>query len=373
MKRSIYLAAAVAIGAVAWIATGDVDLSARVGHTETEAQETEISPASPAGARPGSARDDTAVRARLLTATPHQRTVVARGRTESIRTVELRAEVKGRISKLAVAKGAVVKKGQVIARLDIEDRKARLAEAKALVRQRQIEYDAAQKLQQKGFRSDTKVAAAAAYLDAAKAMVVRMQVALDRTAIRAPFAGFVEDRHVEIGGFVDVGQAVARLVDLDPFLVIAQVSEHEVGRLAIGDVGRAELATGQVVDGRIRYISSTADSATRTFRMELEVPNPKHDLRAGVTAKIFIADDAIPAHFVSPAILTLNDEGRIGIRAVDDDNRVVFHPVEVIADSPDGIWLGGLPATCRVITVGQEFVREGDKVRVIADQIGQAS
>ena len=106
-----------------------------------------------------------------------------------------------------------------------------------------------------------------------------------------------------------------------------------------------------------------ADPETRTFRVELEVPNEGYKLRSGVTAEITFKTNSVEAHFLSPAYLTLNDSGVLGLRAVDAENMVKFYPVRILADTPDGIWVQGLPETVRLIVVGQDFVRDGDKVQ----------
>src|SRR3546814_11689799 len=91
--------------------------------------------------------------------------------------------------------------------------------------------------------------------------------------MRAPVDGIVDRRLVELGDFVERGDTIGRLVDLDPMLIVTQVNERDVQSLTVGAPGKARLIGGLTVEGRIRHISSVADEATRTFRVELEVPN----------------------------------------------------------------------------------------------------
>ena len=77
------------------------------------------------------------------------------------------------------------------------------------------------------------------------------------------------------------------------------------------------------------------------------------------------AELEVIAHRVSPAILTLTDDGMIGVKTLGPDNRVRFHPIQIIGDGADGVWLSGLPNRITLITVGQEFVAEGQTVRPI--------
>ena len=356
MKRGIWVALLLAAGVVAWVASGELQNGdADAGNEVTAPTDAVVADATSPTARPN-------VRVRTITAQPYDREIVVRGRTEAVRWVEVKAEIAGRIGEILVEKGARVRAGDVLARLDMEDRAARMAEAQARVEQRQLEYEAVRALSEKGYRARTKFAEATALMEAALAGVARMEEEIDDTEVRAPFAGIVEYRHVDIGDYVKEGAAVATVVDQDPYLVIGYVSEQDVGKLALDYRGTATLITGETLSGHIRYIASMAEPQTRTFRIELEVPNSNESLRDGVTAELRIGVDTVSAHFVSPAVLTLDDDGVIGVRLVDEGDRVVFHRAEIVGDSEGGVWLASLPETVRLITVGQEFVRDGDVV-----------
>lgn len=353
MKRSYFIAAGLALLAAAWVASGQLN----------GIQAENLARKPPADLTLGETLPQ--VRVRRQSAEPHQTAVVLRGRTEALRKVEARAETHGRVVELAVERGMAVAEGDPLVRLAPEDRPARLAEAKALLEQRRIEHEAAEKLSAKGFRAETQLAASLAELESAQAAVERAQVDLDNTIIRAPFAGFVEDRKADVGDFLEVGDVVAGLVDLDPILVIAQVSERDIGRLEVGGPGIARLMTGERIDGRIRHIARVADPVTRTFRVELEVANPDGALRDGVTAEVLLPGPSVRAHRVSPAVLSLSTAGEIGVKVVDADQTVRFLPVQIIEQSADGLWLLGLPEEVTLITVGQEFVRAGQRVRAV--------
>lgn len=361
MKKSVLLAVLIAIVAAGWMLSGVY--GDRIGLANANDRKEPVVSVAERQAQSGAAEKLTSVRVMRSEARSRTREVVARGRTEAKRKVILKSEAKGRVVEVLVDKGTRVKKGDVIARIAMNDREAHLAEAEALVRQREIEFQAASKLRQKGYRAETQYAASAAQLDAAKAMVKQMQVDINRTVLRAPFNGLIDDRMVELGDYVDGGHSVALIIDEDPFLVIAQVSEQDVTQLSIGSKAFAILFDGQMVHGTVRYISATAQADTRTFRVELEVPNKDRNLRDGVTAEIHFPTESLKAHYLSPAALTLNEIGQIGVRTVDADDRVDFRQVSIIGSDASGVWLSGLPDTVDVIVVGQEFVREGDKVR----------
>lgn len=368
MKMSYVLALVIAVAATAWVLSGELDIGV-AGEGDAHAQATSV--AERVEGENAHTRM-TAVRVMPSAAQDYVKEIVVRGRTEALRRVVVRAEIKGKISEIVAGRGALVKTGDVLARIEVKEKRARLEEARALARQRQLEYEAADRLRQKGFRAETQFAATAAQLDAAKAMVKEVEIEIENTVIRAPFEGIVDTRPVELGDYVEAGKPIAEIVDQDPFLVIAQVSENDIGALRVGAAGYARLVTGEVVEGKVHYLSTTADQQTRTFRVELEVANPSGLLRDGITAELRFPVDRIRAHKLSPAVLTLDDAGRIGVRCVGSEDTVAFYPVHIIGSEDDGVWVTGLPEATDVIVVGQEFVREGDKVRAMRAAAGAA-
>ena len=122
---------------------------------------------------------------------------------------------------------------------------------------------------------------------------------------------------------------------------------------------------GRVVDGIVSYVGIVAHPLTRTYAVELEIANPDGRVIEGLTAELELPIAEVMAHRVSPAVLSLADNGEVGVKAVDDANRVVFHPVEILGGTEDSIWLGGLPDTLTMIVVGQEFVQPGQIVRPV--------
>lgn len=360
MKSSYIIAAVVAVAATAWILSGQIA-------TPESAEE---SPSAQPQAEP---EQLPRVRVRTQTAQPHAADIVLRGRTTAERSVRLRAETRGTVAEIMVEKGAAVAAGDVILQLSQDDRLARLRQAKALLAQRQIEFEAADQLSEKGYRSDTAVAEARAQLEVARAAVAAMEIDIAYTTVKAPFDGIVDERPAEIGDFLEIGDPIATIVDLDPVLVVGQVSERDVGAISVGDRGTARMIDGTVLNGTVRYVSATADETTRTFRVELQVPNPDRRLIQGVSSELRLPLDPVPAHLVSPAILALADDGTLGVKLVNEDGVVEFQQVSIIADGPDGVWLAGLPYRATFITVGQEFVTAGQKVEAVPQEPVPAS
>jgi len=303
------------------------------------------------------------VRVRQSVAQYHLREVSLFGRTEAIHKAEVAAETAGRIVRMSVEKGDSVKKGDILLQLDIDDRRAKLEEAKAQVDYQEIAYNAAKKLSNKQFQSRIKLAESLASLETAKANLKMIRLEIERTVVRAPISGIVNGLGLSVGDYVKIGDIVASIINLDPIRIVGQLSEREVSRVKRGEVASARLPSGQVVSGIVQYISRAGLDKTRTFRVDIWIDNADGAIPEGLTAELDLPAEQTRAHLVSPAILTLNDRGQIGVKAVDAQDIVRFFPVTIITDTTDGIWLGGLPDQIKLITVGQEFVRIGNRVR----------
>jgi multidrug efflux system membrane fusion protein len=353
MKKSFAIAATLAVVATAWIGSGQI--SGGQATPEVRKPPADLS----------AAEHIPSVRVRSQEAQPHITEVVLRGRSEALRDVQIKAETYGRVIKLEVERGDRVEAGQILAKLDPEGRPARLAEAKALFEQRRIEHEAAERLSKKGFRATTQLAASKAALEAAGAAVKQAQVALGDTVMQAPFDGIVDDRLAEIGDYLEAGDPLARIVDLNPILLVAQANERAVGQIHVGEVARARLATGRELEGTVRFVASAADNQTHTFRVEVEVANPDGAVPDGITAELRLPLESRAAHQVSPAILTLSEHGEVGVMILENGDTARFRPVQIVDQGPGGVWLAGLPQQVVLITVGQEFVKDGQKVNPV--------
>jgi multidrug efflux system membrane fusion protein len=351
---SWFLAFFFALAAVLWIASGEFG-----GRNEPDARKEP--------AHLAARQQVPQVRVRTQTVQQHTQTLAVQARTKAEKKVTVAAETTGRVVELLVDKGDTVEKGELLARIDAQDKPARLAEARARLDQRRIELEAARQLSEKGYRAQNQLAEARAYYEEAMAAVSKADIALADTKVRAPFAGQVGDRMVEVGDYLTDGAPILRLVDLDPIEVVADVSERDIGMLHIGDRATAELITGERIEGRISYIASEADEDTRTFGVEMTAPNPDRRARDGVTASLRVAVRQAPAHLLAPSILTLTDQGMVGVKYLDEGDRVRFQEVDILSDTREGIWVTGLPDEVTLITVGQNFVNVGQEVEPVEE------
>ncbi len=303
--------------------------------------------------------------------------VILRGRTEAVRQVDVRAETTGQIVSTPLRKGAFVEEGELLCRLDTGTRQAalseansRLTQAQAALREAEINRTAATRLSEGGFASETSVASAEAAAEAALAGIQSAEAAIavaqneiENLEIRAPFGGLLESDSAELGALLQPGSLCATIIQLDPIRLVGFVPEAMVDRVELGAFAGARLTSGREIVGRVTFISRSADENTRTFRVDIEVPNTDLGIRDGQTAEIAIQSDGETAHLLPQSALTLDDDGELGVRVV-ADARAAFAPVGVLRDTPDGIWVSGLGETADVIVVGQEFVTNGVPVKV---------
>ncbi len=307
------------------------------------------------------------VRARIIQASMQTEDVVVRAITMNKRMVEVKAMVAGRVAAAPVEQGSTVDTGALLCQLETADRRAWVAEGEAAVVQARLEYEGTLKLRDRGYQSEMQEMTAKARLASATAGLQQRQIELERTSIRAPFPGVVEVRHAELGAFLQPGALCVTLVAPHPMLIVGRVAEKDVGKLEPGIVASALLGDGRRVEGTVSFVASAADEQTRTYRVEITVPNETRAIRSGLTADLRIPDQTIAAHRISPAVLALDDAGGVGVRIVDVDQIVRMLPVQVIKNDPDGVWVTGLPEVATVITVGQETVVAGEPVEVVYD------
>ncbi|NIV17546.1 MAG: efflux RND transporter periplasmic adaptor subunit [Woeseiaceae bacterium] len=352
--RSWLYSASIAVLITAWI------LSGQIGADESDGGDnaTTVAAVEPL---------DASVRVRTQSAEEITRTIVVNGKTAPARIVELSAETDGRVVAIGAERGANVDQNGLIVRLDERDRKARLAQAQAMVRQREVEYEGRLKLKTESYVSEAQLQEAIAQLQAAKTELVRAELDLQYMTVQAPFDGALQSRAVEIGDFVKRGDPIATFVDNRTIVVSANLSEFDAKYVRVSHSAEAHLATGELVKGKIRYIAPVADEATRTFEVELEVDNHDGSLRAGGTAELMIPAEQVYAHRISPSLLTLDDAGNVGLKIINERGEVEFIVADIAMSTTDGIWVVGLPYTATIITVGQGFVASGAHVNAVPE------
>jgi len=360
-RSSVIVAVLLAVGVTGWVGSGLIENATPAAAPEA-AKSAETKSAS---------ADETAlvpVRVRAIKAERRDRVVTLFGRTDAIKDAEIQAETKGRVIERPVKKGTWVQKGTVILRLAMDDRGARHAHAQAKMEYERASHHAAERLKQKQFQSKIRLAEAKAKLAEAEADLAEIKLDIRRTRITAPIDGYLDFLPLGPGDYVSAGDHVATVVDLDPIRVVGQIAERDVGSLSEGSTALGRLPDGREIKGTVRFVSRMGSDTARTFRVDVWFDNPDGAIADGLTVALKLPAGREIAHLVSPATLTLDDRGVLGVKVVADEDQVQFHPVRLIDDTPEGVWIGGLPEEARLITVGQEFVTAGQRVEPVPEE-----
>ncbi|MEM1360325.1 MAG: efflux RND transporter periplasmic adaptor subunit [Pseudomonadota bacterium] len=327
-----------------------------------EESPTEVAEADPSP--PEEEEEIVSVVAMMSKARPVDSAVILRGQTEAAREVEVKSQASGLVTSDPLRKGAFVSTGDLLCEIEPGTLPAQMAEAEARLAEAKIENVAAERLAEGGFGSETRKVAARATLQAAEAAVELANTEIDRLKITAPFDGVLESDSAELGSLLQPGAACATIIQLDPIKLVGFLPETDVGRVSLGAGASARFINGETVAGKVTFLARSADPDTRTFRVEIQVPNDDLVIRDGQSAEISISSAGITAHLVPQSALTLDNSGQMGLRTVESGDIVGFSAVDIVRDTSEGVWVTGLPEEGRVIVVGQEFVTDGVPVKV---------
>lgn len=359
MKSSNLIAVAIVLIVTLWMASGMLQGDAKQAENEAQSKSASDTPV---------VHKLTRVQVQTFQALPMQREVVVQGQSQAKHQVVVRVQTSGQVIQVVAGKGDQVRRGDTVIRLEADERPLQLEEARALVAQRNLEYEAAKKLKNQALQTERQLAEAITLLHSAQTLQKTAELNIERQNVAAPFDGMILDRQAEVGDYLQIGDPAYTLVSLNPLVLRGDVSENEVDRLQPGASADIELSNGVKMSGKLTFIAAQGDSNTRTFAIEVEAENSRLKQRGGMSATIRIPLDTMPAHKVSPALLSLNDAGELGLKIVDSESKVSFQRIEILKSERDGVWLGGLPQQMDLITVGQGFVRDGDQVEIAREQ-----
>ena len=343
MNNNIRLAAIFLLSLVIWFASGLISSS--------QSKESTVRATAPTG-----------VQVTVFQKELYKPALSLRANTQPNRSVNLAAQIVGKISAVLVEEGTAVTKGQAICEISKEDRYFRLDQAKAHLEQSSIAYRGAITLKSAGFQSEVAIAQARATLETAKANLKRAQLDIGHLNVVAPFDGIIETRALDIGDYVVPGTICALLVDLDPIKVTALVNEHEVSKVKVSSVASASIGLNGPVEAVVSYIAHQANHMTQSYRLEALVKNSNKSIRAGLSARLEIPTEGIEAHLIPASSTLLNDQGGMAVRIVSPANITQSISVTVLGEIGAGIWVSGLPEVANVITVGQNYVIDGELV-----------
>ncbi|WP_347312541.1 efflux RND transporter periplasmic adaptor subunit [Defluviimonas sp. SAOS-178_SWC] len=351
-------AAVVLIAAAAWVGTGKF---ASVGSEEAHAAQPAPQTKDASGT-PGSALRTVAAITPVFK--DHAREIRISGVTGADKRAVLAARSSGVISSLAITQGDAVDADQIVMTIEGADVTAAVTTAEATLAQRAQELEVAEKLFKSGNTAELQLIKVRADKAAAEAALSQAEAAADRLNLRAPYAGVVDSVDVELGEWVQTGTPIATLLALDPIVMRAEVSELDVGFVAVGDRASVRLVNGQVMEGTVRHLAREATAETRTFPIEVALPNPDRTVPSGMTAEVSLYTKPERSVTVPRSIITLSEDGEIGLRVVGPDNVARFAAIELIDDTAEGLVVKGVPEDVRIVVSGQDLVRDGETVAV---------
>ena len=352
MKKSYFIAFIIAFLALIWIGSGFL-----VSNDDRAPQEN-IEKSEPK-------KDLMKVQFKKALFEPYTKKITLNGRSEASKNVTIRAEAEGQVTEILHEQGEQITKGEDIVKINIQERSVRVREARELVKQRKIEYEAARELIKQGFASNVRLAQTQSAYESARASLKRSQIDLEKTTILAPFDGVLGKRHVDIGDYLRVGDEVTDIVDLNPLKIAVFVNEKEIVQLKKGNSASLNFAGGERREGVVAFIAPAADMQSRTFRVEIEMNNEINSLPAGLTAQVDIEVLSKQAVKIPPSVLTLNDDGAVGVKIIDADSKAQFQTIEILEDTANHLWVKGVENGARIVMVGQDFLVPGQMVEAI--------
>jgi membrane fusion protein, multidrug efflux system len=294
------------------------------------------------------------------------------GSVAANRDVVVAAEESGIVRQLFVDKGALVRAGQPIARIDDAVLRAQMERTDAQARLAEETWE-----RQRRLWEDEKIGSEMNYLNAkygaitARASANELRARLERTVVRAPIAGVLEARVVEVGSMVAPGAPVARIVDAGVVKITGGVPERYAADIARGAEMRVSfdgMGSAEYV-GKVQFVGATLNEQNRTFPIEVEVPNRGGVIRPGMVANLQVARRAVGQAILVPQNAVIRREnGYVAYVAVERDGQDVAELRDVIPGASEGgrvVIEQGLAAGDRVIVVGQQQVSSGDRLRIV--------
>jgi len=295
----------------------------------------------------------------------HNRIIRISGVTAPDKRTTLATRSAGILGELKVEKGDRVNAGDVILVLDGAEKQSMVATAEALLDQRRKEADNVERLVKTGIAPTTQSDNARSALASARSQLEAARAEIDRLTVVAPFSGVIDKVMVEEGSWLPSGEAAAVLLQLDPVVALGEVSEREIAQVNVGREANVRLINGDIVSGLVRHVSLEATAGTRTFPIEVAIPNPDNKVPSGMTAEIMVKSEAVRAVKLPRSVVTLDPSGNLGLRILKADGTVGFVPIDLIDDTPDGLILSGVPQDAKIIVAGQDLVSDGETVNAV--------
>ena len=423
--RSSYIwAALVALGAAGWMASGMLGGDAGAPEATTAQQANRAGADAPATSSANSASGTAGtpiISSVMVENSKVRRSVRASGVTQPKAIITLSAEIGGTARKVPAVEGRQVEAGDILVVIDTSTLPARIEAARAEIAAATTALDSAtaqsrgtyneqraaaeanlevarqrleiaQKLATQNFSapvelaqlkanyenarmtlaqidlarnlsSEVDIAQNRARLGSAKSNLAVLRDQLAKSTIKAPAAGWLETMYLEQGEQIAAGAPAANILNMDELKFVVAVPQTNISEVELDDPVNVNVAGAGMRKGAVTKIASISSTTTRTFDVEVTVPNPGRELRAGMTVEANIDVGFQPAFGMSPAHLSVAGDGSLTAK-IDDGGTVRVVPVELVRSGVEQVFVSGLADGATLLTFGQAFVNAGDPVRV---------
>ncbi len=300
------------------------------------------------------------------------------GETEAIFKTTIFSEIQAKVQEIKVKEGDILKKGQEMIILDVKHYQNRLNNAQLEKDNQELKLKAAQKLFKLGLSSEVQFNEAKAAQKAAAENLQKAQSDFDNVSIKAPFNGRVENIFIKIGEIAGMQKKIMDFASLETSIVVAYLPEKYISEIKIGAPVLIRLVDERKFKGHVMFISNVAEGEMRSFRVEVQVDESmaQHEAEnssfktvpSGMTAEIQIFSNEQESHKIPSSALSINENGVIGIKIVNEQNRVSFKEVRIITQDENGMWVvekNSPQHNLKIITIGHAYVSEGAEVEAI--------
>lgn len=274
------------------------------------------------------------------------------------------ARVSGEVTKILVEEGDLVKKGQILARLDGDRLRLEMKQAKANLEKTTREYARYINLHDRGLVSSTAVDGMKYDLDALLASYELKQLNYDYTYVRAPISGVVSARDIKVGQHINAGDATFRVTDTSELVAYLRIPQSELAKFSAGHIAdvRVDAMPEQVFTAKIARISPTIDTRNGTFRATAYIDNDDGVLAPGMFGRFEIAYERHADALIIPAEAVLEEDNVYVVYVVDNGNAV-RRPIKTgIVEDGNVEVLSGLEGNEHIIVTGQNGLRDGSRV-----------
>lgn len=277
----------------------------------------------------------------------------------------VKAKFSGEIVNVYKNKGDVVKKGDVIAKIDSKPLESQLEALNQKLDEINLKLNLNKKLYNSKFSSKIDLSEVISGQKEVMAKIAKVEHEINDTYIKSNINGILGDFNLKVGDFVVAGQPVVQVNDVSKFIITANIPENEINEVKNGSSAVVKFGNDKSEMAKVTYVNDVADPITHTYKIEITADNKKH-MSVGSSLSVSILTNKINAFDVSPSELFVNTkspESSLGLKIV-KNNKVEFLPVKIIKSSSTGLWVSANAENIKLIISGGAYVENGQKVKI---------